>query len=70
MLNQTSQEESYLTDFNKHFPVFSFIGTKICISSATIAYDALSADAMLVCKYFKAKELNQLDRLHNGWFTL
>ena len=70
MLNQTTQEESYLTDFNKHFPVFSFIGTKKCISAVSIAYDALSDDAMLVCKYLKAKELNQIDRLHNGWFIL
>ena len=70
MLNKASQEESYLTDFNKRFPIFSFIGTKKCISAVSIAYDASSADAMLVCKYFKAKELHQLDRLHNGWFIL
>ena len=38
-------------------------------------YDALSADAMLVCKYLKAKELNQLDIIlyvytYNNYFLV
>ena len=70
VLIQTSDEEAYLTDFNKHFPVFSLIGTKRCISSTAVEYDAQSEDTMLVCKYLKAKEINKLDKLHKGWFYI
>ena len=51
-----------LKQFNDDFPAFQCIGDRVHISPDTPFDTDGDINVMLVCKYFRAKQTNQLDQ--------
>ena len=54
--------ERSLIQFNNDFPAFQYIGEKVHIAPDTPFDTDGDINVQLVCKYFRAKQTNQLDQ--------